>query len=155
MSLQAIRRFFDRNIRDPVAGGAAHEHTLRVATAALLVEITRLDGEITEQEQAKVDAIVRRRFELSSAQARQLIRLAEQEVREATDYYQFTSLINARFTPEQKEHMIEFLWQAAYADGALDRYEEHLVRKIADLIHVPHRVYLATKFRARETAGST
>lgn len=154
MTVQALRQFFDRNIRDAVAGGAAREHELRVATAALLVEITRMDGEVTEPERVKVDAIVRQRFDLSPAQARELIRLAEQEAHEATDYYQFTSLINTRFTPEQKERMIEFLWQAAYADGALDRYEEHLVRKIADLIHVPHRVWIATKFRARETAGS-
>ena len=112
-----------------------------------------MDGAKTKHEDAKVQATVRKRFGLTAAQADELLRLAEVEVRQATDYYQFTSLINRNFTPAQKEHMIELLWQVAYADGALDRYEEHLVRKIADLIHVPHRIFIATKIRARESAA--
>jgi len=42
------------------------------------------------------------------------------------------------------------LWQIAYADACLDRYEEALVRKIAELIHVPHREFMQAKHRVVE-----
>jgi len=65
--------------------------------------------------------------------------------------YQFTGLINQHFTPEQKVRVVEMLWQVAYADGHLDPYEEALVRKIADLIHVPHRQFIQAKHRVAES----
>ena len=95
---------------------------------------------------------MRARFGLSADEADTLVRLAEEESSQATDYYQFTSLINRHFSAEQKEQVIEHLWEVAYADGRLDAHEEYLVRKVADLVHVPHATYVAAKLRARDGA---
>ncbi|MFO0273438.1 MAG: TerB family tellurite resistance protein, partial [Betaproteobacteria bacterium] len=65
------------------------------------------------------------------------------------DYYQFTSLINQRFSQPQKERMIELMWQVAYADAALSAHELHLMRKVAGLLHVPDSAYIAAKMRAK------
>lgn len=150
--LNAIRDFFEKNIAAP----AAHDierHAIQVATAALLVEMVRMDGTIKEPEREAVLLAVRAKFGLSAEEAATLVRLAEEEARNATDYFQFTSLINKQFSREQKERLIEHLWQVAYADAELSIFEEHLVRKIANLLYVPHRAYIAAKIRARDGTG--
>lgn len=150
--LNAIREFFDQHVAAGATGGE-ERHTIEVATAALLVETVRLDGEIDEAERAAAHRAVRAKFGLGEAEAATLIRLAEEEARDATGYYQFTSLINKQFSAAQKERVIELMWQVAYADAELSAHEQHVVRKIADLLHVPHRAYIAAKLRARTAAG--
>ena len=149
--LNAIREFFDQHV--PTGAGAEDPHAIQLATAALLVETVRLDGEIDAAERAAAHRAVRAKFGLGEEEAATLIRLAEEEAGDATDYYQFTSLINQRFSAAQKERVIELMWQVAYADADLSAHEQHVVRKIADLLHVPHRAYIAAKLRARDAAG--
>jgi uncharacterized tellurite resistance protein B-like protein len=150
--LDAIRDFFDRNIAAPAAN-ADERHTIELATAALLIEIARVDGDIQQVERDAVMRAVREKFSLSPQEAEALLRLADEEVRQAHDYFQFTSLINKRFTPAQKERVIELMWQAAYADAELSAHEQHVMRKIANLLYVPHSVYIAAKMRARDAAA--
>lgn len=73
--------------------------------------------------------------------------LAEQQRKQATDYFQFTSLINKGYSLEQKIGLIESLWKIAFIDGVLDMNEEYLVRKIADLLYVPHTAFIMAKNR--------
>lgn len=150
--LNAIRQFFDRRLKTPEPT-ASDEHQLRLATAALLIEITRMDEEIKAEEREAVVIALQAKFGLSATETAELVHLAEDEARSATDYYQFTSLINQGFSAEQKERVIEYLWEVAYVDRHLDRYEEHFIRKIADLLYVSHKSYIAAKLRARERMG--
>jgi uncharacterized tellurite resistance protein B-like protein len=149
--LDAIREFFDSHVGASADRGD-ERHTIELATAALLIEVVRLDREVGPAERAVVLRAINHRFGLSGAEAETLVRLAEEEARQATDYYQFTSLINKRFTPAQKEQMIEHMWRVAYADAELSAYEQHTIRKIADLLYVPHSAYIAAKLRARDAA---
>lgn len=147
--LNAIRDFFDKHLSAP-AGPNDEAHRIKGATAALLAEMVRMDGEIEEAERTAALNAVREKFSLTEEEAVTLLDLAEQEARQAPDYFQFTSLINKQFTPEQKARVIEQMWTIAYADAKLSRYEEHLVRKIADLLYVPHATVIAAKIRARD-----
>jgi uncharacterized tellurite resistance protein B-like protein len=144
--LKAIRDFFDRNLAAPEGGG----HSIELATAALLVEVVRIDRDTSPAEREAVLRAVHEKFGLSGAEADALIALAEEQMRQATDYYQFTSLINQRFTQAQKERVIELMWRVAYADAELSAHELHLMRKIAGLLHVPDDAYIAAKLRAKE-----
>jgi len=74
-----------------------------------------------------------------------LIELANAEKHEATDYYTFTSLINEHYSQQQKIKLVEDLWRLAYADNELDKYEEHLLRRLSELLHVPHKDFIRTK----------
>jgi uncharacterized tellurite resistance protein B-like protein len=105
---------------------------------------------ITAAETASVTRSLQRRFGLEAAQVDTLMALAAEEARLATDYFQFTSLINKNFSAEQKVQVVEYLWQVAYADGHLDAHEQHFMRKIADLLYVSHADYVGAKQRARE-----
>jgi uncharacterized tellurite resistance protein B-like protein len=147
--LSTIRDFFERNI-----GGAPAQdpHSIELATAALLVEVMRIDAGTTAAERAAVQRAIREKFGLSEAETSALIALAEEEMRNATDYYQFTSLINQRFSQAQKERVLELMWRVAYADSVIDAHEQHLMRKIAALLHLPDSAYIAAKLRARDAA---
>jgi uncharacterized tellurite resistance protein B-like protein len=151
--IAGIRDFFNRIIAPGAAQpGAASQHALQVATAALLLEMMRMDSSITAAEAASVTRTLQTRFGLDSAQVDRLMALAAEEARLATDYFQFTSLINRSFSAEQKVQVVEYLWQVAYADGHLDAHEQHFMRKIADLLYVSHADYVGAKQRAREQA---
>lgn len=145
--LKAIRDFVEGRIVEPAQKGAPG-HALRLATAALLVEMSRQDDTVDEQEREVIATALRERFGLSSAEVDELYALAEQEVSEAIDYYQFTSLIKEHFDLEQKERVVELLWQVAIADGQIDRYEEHMVRRIAELLYLPHSAFIRAKHKA-------
>lgn len=148
--LKAIRDFFDNNLAVS-HNGTGRRHTLELATATLLAEVMRLGG-VSEAERAAVLAVVGERFSLSEGQARELVSLAEEEARTAHDYYQFTSLVRERYSQEDRQAIVELLWRVAYADATLSAHEMHVVRKIADLLYVPHSAYIAAKMKAKESA---
>jgi uncharacterized tellurite resistance protein B-like protein len=146
--LTQIKTFFERHLLPGQAGSEAdEERRLRLAVAALLLEMTRMDERVMAEECAAVEAGIRDHFGLTAEETRELIALAEAERQEATDYFQFTSLINSHYGPEQRTRIVEQLWRIAYADHTLHRYEEHLVRKVAQLLHVPHGAFIAAKHR--------
>lgn len=151
--LKTVKQFFDRNMRvtgaDPERG--AH-HALQVATAALLIEVMRMDGDLKEVERHAVTAAIQAQFDLAAGETATLLRLAEAEAKTATDYYQFTALIDRHFTAEQKERVVEQLWRVASADLEIDRFERTLVHKIADLLHVPRAAQVAARERALHAA---
>ncbi len=146
----SIKRFFDANLTAATEAGSAadKEHAYHLATAALLIEMTRADHDVKGVERDAVAQAVQRAFELDSSETEELLALAEKEADQATSLFEFTRLINRHFDAKQKEHFVELLWHVALADGELDKYEEHLVRKVADLIHVPHLSYVRAKHRA-------
>lgn len=149
--LTAIRNFFDRRIvgrQDESAASA--EDRARLAAAALLVEVVRSDEHLSAAEREAVLGSVERKFGLEKQAAEELVALAEAEAREAHDTFQFTSRINANFSHDQKLRLIEDLWRVAYADAALHRHEEHLIRRVADLLHVSHRAFIVAKLKAEE-----
>lgn len=152
--ISSIKAFFNQFIEPgPGQTQADSEHSLRIATAAILVEMMRMDKRIADSERTAITTALQRQFSLEAAQLDTLIALAEEESRQATDYYQFTSLINKACDYEQKIRIVENLWLVALADGHLDAHELHLMRKISNLLYVRHGDYIAAKQRAREVAG--
>ena len=151
--LQNLKQFFERHILPASREqGESAEHALQVATAALLFETMRMNGELKEVERHAMTAAIKSRFELTTEEMATLLRLAEEEAEEATDYYQFTALINKHYTPAQKEQVIEHMWQVASADHEIDRFERTLVHKIADLLYVPRPAQIAARERAMRAA---
>ncbi len=148
--LASIKQFMEKISTVSIGNHAPTEHDLQLATAALLVEMMLSDDQIHAAEQQKIKAAIKAKFQLSDAETQELMRLAEKQAKDATDFYQFTSIINAGFSAEQKVKVIEYLWQVAYVDDHLDPLEEHLVRKIADLLYVSHKDFIATKLKIKK-----
>ena len=154
--LKAIQRFYNDvlNPREPdgVTSREASEHALRLATAALLIEVTRADREVTDAEREAVTGTIRDTFDLSERETAELVELADAEAREATSLFQFTHLIDKGFDHAQKRQVIALMWRVVFADARMDKHEEALVRRVADLIHVPHKDFIDAKIEARDAA---
>jgi uncharacterized tellurite resistance protein B-like protein len=151
--LSSIREFFERHIAQPDDRDERAQHSIELATAALLIETIRSDSSISDAEREAVLNAIRHKFSLDDREAEHLIRLAEDEVRQAVDHFQFTSLINREFTQPQKIRVIELMWQVALVDADINAHERHLVRKVADLLHVTHPDMISAKLRAQRAAG--
>lgn len=144
--IRAIQEFFFARIEtEPKSGG--DDHALHLATAALLFEVLRVDDEEHPEELAAVEKALQDVFGLGQEEIAQLAELARQEAEESVSLHQFTSLVNDYFSMQQRVRVVEMLWQVAYADGHLDRYEEALARKISDLLYVSHRDFIRAKHR--------
>lgn len=133
----------------PAADAASREHTLQLATAVMLIEVMRADADFTPAERRAVVDALRAKFALDDDEIARLIELAERAARDATDWFEFTSHINAHFDMEAKVRMVELMWRVAYADGHLSDRERHTLWRIADLLHVPHGAYINAKIRAQ------
>lgn len=128
-------------------------HGLQLATAVLLVEVMRSDAAINASERTAAVTALRSKFALTDDELLQLMAKAEHTAKESNDYFRFTSAMNDQFTHAQKIQVVEHMWQVAYADAHLDAHENHVISKIAGLLHVTHGEYIAAKLHAKQAAG--
>ena len=145
--ISKIKSFFAKNVLEPEDAAVKTE---QLAAAALLVEVMVIDGNLDEQELTSISQTLCQILALSSEQVDELIRLSRDEVAEATSLYQFTREINAHFDTEQKMSLLTAMWRVAFADGYLDKHEESIIRRVADLLHILHSDYIRCKLAARD-----
>lgn len=131
---------------------AQREHALQLATAVLLVEVVRAETAMDEAERTTMVTALRSKFALTDDELERLLELAVTTSKTAYDYQRFTGSLNDHFTQDQKIHLVEAMWQVAYADADLDANENHTISKVAGLLHVTHGEYIAAKLRAKEAA---
>ena len=112
---------------------------MRLAAAALLVEVATVDENFDSAERARIHGFVSERFGLSDADAAALIAAAEREVDGSVQLYAFTSAISSGFTYDERVELMQTLWQVVLADGHVDPHEDQLLRRIAGLIYVTDR----------------
>lgn len=144
-----IKKFFEEHLNPSVTESTSTEK-LQIACAALFLEMMTIDGIIEENEQTATLELVKNTFSLTHSQASELIKLAELSRQQATDDYRFIALINKEYNQKQKLHLIESLWKIAFIDGNLDTQEEYLVRKIANLLYIPHTDFIMAKHQVSD-----
>lgn len=145
--LTKLQKFFEQYLGKETESTIPLERRLQMASAALMVEMLHVDEQVTAEEDEKLRQLLLQRFHLDASEIESLIDLAHNEKHDATDYYQFTSLLNTHYSQQQKIDLVEDLWKLAYADHQLDKYEEHLLRRLAELLHVPHKDFIRTKHK--------
>jgi uncharacterized tellurite resistance protein B-like protein len=104
---------------------------------------------VDDSEEAKSGELLQRTLNLPAEEVESLIELAHEHSRDAVGLHPFTSVVHERFDAEEKIRLFECLWRVAFADGSIDKHEEHMLRRIADLLHVPHRDFIRTKLRVQ------
>ena len=148
--LSSIQSFLSSLFMPDCAAQSANEtRGLQLATAVLLVQVMRCDSNLSPAERAATEQALRSTFALSHAELADLMTQAEQTAQGSNDYFRFTSAMNDQFTQAQKIQVVELMWQVAYADGQLDENEQHLISKIAGLLHVTHGEYIGAKLHAK------
>ncbi len=153
--IDAIRKFFETNLdlRGATDATVANKHQidrLQLAAATLLIEVINSDHQQDEREWAEISAVLQQTLQLQQNALEDIIRLAKNSAHRATSLYEFTELINANYAYEEKLVLMESMWRVAYADSNLDRYEDHLIRKVSELIYVSHSDFIRTKLKVRD-----
>jgi uncharacterized tellurite resistance protein B-like protein len=123
---------------------------LEIAVAALLIEAARMDDQFDTAERATIERLLTERFDLTPDSLHALMDAAEAAVRQSTQFFPFTRQIVQRISHEDRAHILEMMWEVAYADGVLDPHEDALLRRIAGLIHVPDQERGLARQRALE-----
>ena len=152
--LNSIRQFFENklvnNEEEPTSSSIAKTD---LACAALLIEVINSDHKLEEQETQAFFSVLQNNLNIPGEDIDELVELAENQAKEATSLYEFTSLINSDYDYSQKVGLIENMWRIAFSDNNLDKYEDHLIRKISDLIYVSHSDFIRAKLKVRNASN--
>jgi uncharacterized tellurite resistance protein B-like protein len=125
----------------------------QLSTALLLIELARADFDFGDDERRAIVASLAQRYGLAEQDAAGLLREARSRARTAVSLYDYVKSLNQSLDAAGKRWLMETLWRVAYADGRVDKYEEHLLRKLADLLFIASEDYVRAKLRAAETGG--
>ena len=136
--LRELRQILNKTLAGTGEEDDDRDHAIRLSTATLLVEVVRADYDEDMAEGEAVFDLLRGFFDLPDDETRLLIREAEQEADHSVSLQSFTRVLHERLTLEEKRSVIEMLWRVAMADSRLDKHEDHLVRKVAGLLYIPH-----------------
>jgi uncharacterized tellurite resistance protein B-like protein len=147
--LRKLAALFDTGFAHDNADPAAREHALRVATALLLIEVARADFADDYAEDAAILESLKQFFAIDDADAALLHEEARNAANQAVELQQFTRRLHEQLSVAEKLRVVEMLWQVALADRRLDKHEDHLVRRIADLLYVPHSDLIRIRNRVR------
>ena len=120
-----------------------------MAACALLLEMAHVDGEFDASERESIVAILKRNFDLSDEYAEEIMTTAQAEIEGSIDLWRFTHLINENYTIEEKIHLIEMIWKVAFTDTRLDKHENHLVHRLAELLNLDHKQLIDAKLRVK------
>ena len=143
-TIQILLKKYTRVSEDNQAG---REQALRMAVAVLLMEVARSEDGISNEERQTIQRIVEAQHTISPGQAREIIEVAERDAEQATSLHPFTRLIVEECSLEERTELIRMLWEVSFADGHAGSHEQHLVRKVAGLLHVPHRDFIRMKLQ--------
>jgi uncharacterized tellurite resistance protein B-like protein len=148
--LQSLKRFLSDLSGGQKNHDAFAENDYRLAAAALLVHAAMIDGAMSESERHKLVGALMLRFALDKAAAHELVNEATEAEQEAVDLYRFTSLLNRSLDESGRQQLIEMMWQIVHADGAVTEFEDNLIWRAADLLHVPSRVRIELRRRVAQ-----
>ena len=153
-----IKRLFTRvvesiSVTTTEVDTTAREETLKLATAVLMIDVARADHIFEDSEFDRVLKLVERHFALTAEQAAELVNIADEKAEDLVSLHEFTQRLHNNLNEREKERVIGMLWEVAYADGQLDKYEDSLVLKISDLLHVSRGRVMRLKHDARPTTS--
>ena len=146
MLITKLKSLFSGDVSEDGAVGA---RPLELACAALMFEVARADFAVDEAEQRAVYDLLTAEFNLSPEEIESVTEEAANKADAATCLFEFTRAVNELASVDQKRVLIGMMWRVAMADNALSRYEEHLIRKVADLLYLPHADFIQAKQAAQ------
>jgi len=150
--INKLKEFFKNEIALGASSdkSAQQQHSLEQACALLLMEVSNADFEQSNVEKDKIKKILQSLFSLSDEKLNELFEYSKQASKDTTSLHPFTSMINDSYEYEQKVNLLGLMWKVAYVDDELDKYEEAVIRKVAELLYISHSDYIKVKHHAEE-----
>lgn len=149
--LSKITQFIEQHLQPEENTQTLSPEQKQLAVAALLIEVGTADRLLDDTELRTLRAILERKFNLAPERLDELSELAKSEQDEAISLHQFTTQINEACDQNEKYELIKAMWEVAYADNELDKYEEALIRQVAELIHVSHSMFIHARNTVRDS----
>ena len=128
----------------------SNEHALRVATAALLVEMARADQGGSMLERERIHRLLQEHYRLEADEAEALIAAADRRADHAVSLHEFTAMLHDSLDEAEKQEVVAMLIRTALADGHFDSHEQHLLAKVADLLYLRRSEYVMLRARILE-----
>jgi uncharacterized tellurite resistance protein B-like protein len=128
------------------------ETALRMATTVLMIDVARADHVFEDSEFDRILQLVESHFGVTGIEAAELVDIANDKAEKLTSAFEFTQILHKHLDETEKARIVSLLWQIAYADGRLDKYEDSLVLKISDLLHVSRGRVMRLKHDAGQQA---
>ena len=150
--LNRIKVFFDKKLaHNEQESPRTKIRKVDLVCAALLIEVIKSDHELDKRESKEFLLVLSESLDISEKDLHEIVELAEAEANQATSLYEFTRLINDEYDYADKLGLIEKMWRIAFSDEQLDKYEDHLIRKISDLIYVSHGDFIKCKLKIKNS----
>lgn len=146
--IDLVKRFFGKGQkRRPGEKTGNTSHDTRIAACAVLLEMACIDGEFSASEKESIVGILKKDFQLSDEHAQSLLQASQGELNGSIDLWRFTNLINQNYSREEKRQVMETVWRVAYMDGKLDKHEDYLMHKLANLLRLTHKELIDAKVK--------
>ena len=154
--LDLIKSVFKKTI--PEKHGAPEQKgdlqtELKIATCAVLLEMAHADDEFSQQEEQRIEDLMKKNFDLPLETFNEIMEISNKRRDDSIDLWQFTNTIKQNYSPEQKQKVIEMIWNVIYADGHLDQHEDYLAHKLAKLLGLNHKQLIDAKVKVLRQAG--
>ena len=149
--LKKLEQFIHDNFAPAHEGNNVDQldEKLKIATTALFLEMAYIDFNLASEEEDQISDILVELFGLNPDQVRDLIEISRLQRDRKTDIWTFAGLIKTNFSREQKINILEKLWMIIFADGKVDKFEDHLIHKISDLLGLDHSEMIAAKIKIK------
>ena len=152
MSFAKLMQRFKGGVMREAPSGGPHD-PMRLATAAVLLDIGYADGTLTPDESTDLVTYLKRAFALDDEDAGDLVNAALEIRNRTIDHFAMTNFIRKNATLEERVEMVRTMWRMVYSDGKLTDYESYLVRKLADLLGLEHHVMIEAKVAVLREMG--
>ena len=153
--IKSIQGFLSQAFAQKADEPEGRKRGLNLVAAALMMEVARADFREDVVESERIFDLLKREFVLSPEETELLMEQAVDEVDESISLYEFTRLVNDQLNQQEKRLVIKLMWQVAYADSSLHRYEEHVIRKVAELIYLPAAEFLRLRHEAEQESRAS
>ena len=127
------------------------ESQIQSAAALLLIEVAKADQSIEQEELDRIQQVLSEHWSLTTDELEQLVSDATETAKWSASLHEHVELVNAHFSQAQKYQLVLGLWRVACADQVIHHHEEHLVRRVADLLHVSHKDFIRSKHEDLES----
>lgn len=145
--LKFMKILFESKPSRPELETQEERQRIQTASCVLLLEVAKSDHEFSSVEKETIQTLLSEEFDIPSDAVEELIKLAEGQLEESVDLWEFTHLLNQNYTREEKIKVVESVWKVIYADEKLDGYEDHFVHKLARLLCLDHDELIGAKMK--------
>ena len=132
---------------------AAESYAVASAAGALMIEVAFADHELTAEEKRHVRVSLELLFGIESTQAGRLVGESTARHASATDLFGFTRTLNEHLDGDEKQALLIQLWRLHDHAGETFHREEHVIRRISDLLYLSHAEFIAAKLAARNATN--